>query len=82
VINRSVRASVCQREGIEMKALLVIILISAGYDNGSRYSTSVDTTLMDTMEECKAVKRHMLDIMEMDSTLSSKVIEKVYCIPR
>lgn len=63
-----------------MKAMLIIILMSAGYDNGSRYATSVDATPMETMEECEAVKAHLLQIMEQDTTLREKVIKRINCI--
>ena len=63
-----------------MKAMLVVILISGGYNNGSRYSPAVDNTPMETVEECEAVKAHLLQIMEEDTTIRERVIKRINCI--
>jgi hypothetical protein len=62
-----------------MKAMLVVILVSGGYETGSRYAPTVDSTPMETMEECEAVKAHLLQIMEQDKTMNS-IIKRVNCI--
>lgn len=63
-----------------MKAMLVVILLSGGYDTGSRFAPAIDNTPMETMEECEAVKAHLLQIMEQDTTLRERVIKRINCV--
>lgn len=46
-----------------LKVSLVVIVMSQGFDNGSRFAPTIDVTQM-TMIQCQGVKKHLEKIFE------------------
>jgi len=62
-----------------MKAVLIIVLSSWRFGEGAPTQQHIE---MPSMEQCEAVKKHLLPIMEVEFNDISRAIPKMYCLDR